>query len=103
MTDGEYNEEYTTDGIATGSTNAGSTPANAGSNTQARALCTAMKLQGITVYTVGFALGGNATAIQTLSQCATSAGHFYNATDGSQLRQSFRDIALKISDLYLSK
>jgi hypothetical protein len=28
---------------------------------------------------------------------------FYNAADGTQLRQAFRDIALKLSSLYLSK
>jgi hypothetical protein len=28
---------------------------------------------------------------------------FYNADDGDQLKQAFRDIALKLTSLYLSK
>lgn len=104
MTDGEYNTQYSTYGIRSGTSNA-PTPTgqvNGSSNTQARALCDGMKLAGVTVYTVGFDLGGNNTAIQTLTYCATSAGHAYQADDGHQLKQAFRDIALKISALYLS-
>ncbi len=96
MTDGEYNTQYTADGIS------GTSP-NGDSNTQARALCDGMKAQGITVYTVGFQLGGNQTAIGTLNYCATTPGHFYDADDGEQLKSAFRDIALKISSLYLSR
>ncbi len=39
MTDGDYNTEYTSDGILTGSPGAGSSPANASSATQAEELC----------------------------------------------------------------
>jgi len=105
MTDGEYNTQYTSAGI---SVNQNSYPtcssaANGCSTTQARALCTAMKAKGIVVYTIGFQLGGNQTAIDTLNQCATEPGKFYTADDGTQLQQAFRDIALKLTSLYLSK
>ena len=50
MTDGDYNTEYTADGIKTGSPGAGSTPANASSAMQAEELCEAMKDKGIEVY-----------------------------------------------------
>ncbi len=73
------------------------------STAQARALCTAMKAKGIKVYTVGFGIGSSQTAIDTLTQCATDYTKFYNATDGEQLKQAFRDIALKLSSLYISK
>ncbi len=104
MTDGEFNRRYTNFGIVTGTTNqpAGSTN-NPASPTQATALCAGMKAAGITVYTVGFDLGGNQTAINTLNTCATSASHAYNADSGEQLKQAFRDIALKLTSLYLSK
>ncbi len=102
MTDGEYNTEYDANGVQVGSSGAGSA-ANGTSTNQARALCTAMKAKGIVVYTVGFDLGGNQTAIDTLSGCATDSSKFYNANNGDQLKQAFRDIALKISQLYLSK
>jgi len=62
-----------------------------------------MKLKGIEVYTVGFQLGGSKLATDTLSKCATDASHFYNSTTGDALKAAFRDIALKISTLYLSQ
>jgi hypothetical protein len=105
MTDGEYNTEFTIHGVAV-SESQRPTPngaANSDSNTQARALCDAMKAKGITVYTVGFDLGAVPLAIQTLNYCASSPGHAYVADNGEQLRQAFRDIALKISTLYLSR
>ncbi len=105
MTDGEYNQQFTIHGVSTGESQR-PTPngaANASSNVQARALCDGMKAKGITVYTVGFALGGNSTAINTMNYCATTPGHAYLAENGEGLRQAFRDIALKISTLYISK
>lgn len=104
MTDGEYNAQYSSDGILV-DYGASTCPnaANGCSAQQAKALCTAMKAEGITVYTVGFALGGNQNAINTLNQCATDPTKFYNAEDGEQLKQAFRDIALRLSSLYLSK
>jgi len=117
MTDGEYNMEYcnsstsSVTGVAipdrnsnpSNSAKANCTAANGSATTQARSLCTGMKATGIEVYTVGFQLGGSgSTAYQTLSQCATDADHFYNTTDGAELKQAFRDIAIKISPLRLS-
>lgn len=101
MTDGEYNTQYDTSGANTGYT--GRAAANDTSTNQARALCTSMKAKGITVYTVGFQLGWNTPATTTLNQCATDAGKAYTADNGDQLKQAFRDIALKISSLHLSK
>ena len=67
MTDGEYNQEHDSKGVATGSNGAGTSVNGTDLPTQARALCTSMKNSGIEVYTVGFDLGGNQTAINTLS------------------------------------
>jgi Flp pilus assembly protein TadG len=101
MTDGEYNMQYDSNGISTGATGAGSA-ANTDSSSQARALCTEMKKK-VMVYTVGFALGGNQTAIDTLNHCATNASMAYKADNGDELQQAFRDIALKINQLYLTQ
>lgn len=113
MTDGEYNTQYCSTGAFRGvrdknsngyfSQRGNCTAANGKSADQAKALCVGMKAKGITVYTVGFDLGGNATALDTLSQCATDPTKFYNAASGAQLRQAFRDIAIKISNLYLTR
>lgn len=109
MTDGEFNSEHDANGITVGDSGSGNAvntgrPANnSGSPDQAKAICADMKSKGIEVYTVGFQVSSNQTAISTLSDCATDAAHFYKAENGDQLRQAFRNIALKISDLYVSK
>jgi Flp pilus assembly protein TadG len=105
MTDGEFNTQYSASGTVVDQ-NLYPTCANAAngcSTTQARQLCSNMKSAGITIYTVGFALGGNQNAIDTLNQCATDSTKFYNASTGDQLKQAFRDIGLKLSSLYLSQ
>ncbi len=87
MTDGFYNTWYSGDS----------------STTQARTLCEKMKDEGVTVYTVGFAIPVNSQPDVTMQQCATSSSHYYNASDGEALKAAFRDIALKISELRLSE
>lgn len=98
MTDGEYNTQYASNGVQTDEYSA----ANGSSSSQAVSMCTGMKAKDITVYTVGFALGGNQTAINTLKSCATDATKAYTVETGAELKQVFREIALKISPLYLS-
>jgi Flp pilus assembly protein TadG len=109
MTDGEYNTQYCNSGVldknslGSASYKGNCTASGGDSATQARALCTGMKDQGITVYSVGFQLASGGTAEETLAQCASSEEHVYNAQNAEELKQSFRNIALKISALYLSK
>ena len=74
----------------------------------AKAICTNMKAQGIEVFTVGFDLDSlpgaeRARATDTLQTCGTDISHFYNSLDPAQLKTAFRDIALKLSTLYLSR
>ena len=87
MTDGSYNQYYS----------------GSNSTVQARAICENMKAAGVTVYTVGFAISVGSTPDVTMQLCATSSEHYYNASNGEALKQAFRDIALKISDLRLSE
>lgn len=98
MTDGEYNTQYS-EGFPVSSYSA----PNGSSTEQARTLCENMKATGITIYTVGFELPRNGQSVETLRQCASEPGNFYNAENGDALRQAFRDIALQISTLYLSR
>jgi Flp pilus assembly protein TadG len=99
MTDGEYNTDYR-QGIQTRTI--GGAPDNGSSDSQARELCSAMKAAGITVYTVGFQLT-NSTAIETMSECASGDSYAFLADNGSELRQAFRDIAFRLSDLRLTR
>ena len=99
MTDGEYNTEYCTNGVAT----AYASCSVSSSNTQARNLCAAMKATGITVYTVGFQMPSSGSSVTTLQNCASDPSKYYNAEDGDALRQAFRDIALQISTLHLTR
>jgi Flp pilus assembly protein TadG len=123
MTDGEYNMQFCDgDSNATGASipdrNAGPGKSEKGdctsplgsSNTQALALCTAMKKAGIVVYTVGFGLGASGTQVDLLRNCATSDGHFskpgklfYNTQTGAELRSAFRHIATSIANIYVSQ
>jgi Flp pilus assembly protein TadG len=106
MTDGEYNTQYNSYGYSVDGNATTYCPDAANgecSSDQAVAQCNAMKDKGIEVYTVGFQLGGSKLATNTLKSCATDADHFYNSSTGDALRAAFRDIALKISTLYLSQ
>jgi hypothetical protein len=108
MTDGAYNQEHDSKGVATGQSGAGASVNTLSSAEQAKQICTSMKNNGVEVYTVGFNLDGNsqsdeALAIDTLSNCATDASHFYNSSTGDALKAAFQNIALKISTLYLSQ
>lgn len=124
MTDGEYNMQYcngseeatTGASIPDRNTDAGNrekancTSPLGSSNTQALALCTAMKNAGIIVYTVGFGLGSQGTQVDMLRNCASNDGHystpgklFYNTQTGTELRSAFRHIATSIATIYVSQ
>lgn len=107
MTDGDYNVEFCkfgtgdTVGISTNDVSSCDSP-NGSSKSQAEQMCTAMKASGITVYTVGFQVSNSAKTF--LKNCSSGADYYYyDAQDGEALQQAFTDIALKISQLYLSK
>lgn len=87
MTDGEFNRAY----------------AGANSATQARALCSGMKADGVTIYTIGFQIADGGEAHQTMAQCASDPSHFFNSETGEELRQAFREIALQVVTLRLSR
>lgn len=87
MTDGEFNTEYVA--------------ANGSSAAQARALCENMKDEDVIVYSVGFM--ANNTAERLLKQCATSAGHYFPASNGKALQEAFAAIGQNLTNLHLSQ
>lgn len=86
MTDGMFNTAYES--------------ANGNSEAQARQVCTNMKAAGVTVFTVGFQVPREVLPI--LQHCATSPKHFFDASNGDELRQTFRTIAQKLNGLRLA-
>lgn len=71
-------------------------------------LCTNMKAKGIEIYTVGFALdqltsAERSIAEATLKACGTDLRHFYDTLTVPQLQAAFRDIALQMTTVYLTK
>ncbi len=108
MTDGAYNTPYcngvsSLDGYGNAADRINCNATNGSSFAQAAALCTAMKNSGVSIYTVGFAVGNDATARNHLRACASSPGQFFEAANGAELREAFRNIATAISQLRLSK
>lgn len=106
VTDGESTTEYCANGVRAArvgreNVTADCVAMNGPSATQARALCAGMKSRGIEVYAIALALAGGSEAGETMRQCATSSDHLYRPADGVQLRQAFRDVALKISSIHL--
>src|SRR3546814_14612937 len=72
---------------------------NGSSFAQAEALCTNMKAEGVIVYTVGFANASTGDAAEFVEDCATSPLHVYLPTDGTELKQAFRDIDVQVTNL----
>jgi Putative Flp pilus-assembly TadE/G-like len=71
-------------------------------------LCTNMKAAGIEIYTVGFNLdelnpADRTRAENTLMSCGTDVSHFYHTLNFAELQVHFRDIAMKLSTLFLAK
>lgn len=111
MTDGEYNSSYCKGVISQDSLNGSGSmydkincnALNGNAYDQSEKLCAAMKQSGVTIYTVGFNLINNANATSLMTNCASTPDSFYNAANGEEVRQSFRDIALKVSRIYLTQ
>lgn len=121
MTDGDFNTPYCNGVIAknagsgSGSSdekincsattsNQGSYYTNADAVTQARAMCDAMKLKGVIVYTVGFNITAGSSAETLVKKCATSEDkHVYLPSGGGALKDAFAAIGRDIMKLRLSK
>ena len=62
-----------------------------------------MKAKGITIYTVGFDIDDDETAIEVMTNCASSANHAYLAATDAELQTAFREIGRKVTQLRISK
>jgi len=111
MTDGEFNTPYASGVIAqdaaAGSGNLsdkiGQNATNGDPFAQGAALCSAMKAQGVIVYTVGFTIASGGEAATLLADCATDADHAFLPVSGADLSQAFAAIGRDISKLRISR
>jgi Flp pilus assembly protein TadG len=111
MTDGEFNTGYCNGVIARNSGNGSGASddkidcnaTNGSATTQAGQLCTAMKAKDIEVYTIGFDIEDDETAIEIMTDCASSNDHAYLAASDTELQAAFREIGRKVTQLRISK
>ncbi len=111
MTDGEFNTPYCSGVIASdaasGSGNASDHIDCAATNgdpyAQTLALCTAMKAQGIIVYTVGFSVASGGQAANLMASCASGSDYAFLPANGADLTEAFKAIGRDITRLRISK
>jgi hypothetical protein len=110
MTDGEFNSVYY-NGVLAQDSSSGSgydkykidqNSQNGDPYVQSQSLCTAMKAEGVIVYTVGFDISSSTDVTNLMYGCATDADHVYLPSTGTELKQAFRDIAVQVSNLRIS-
>ncbi|MDX8525202.1 hypothetical protein RFM68_11835 [Mesorhizobium sp. MSK_1335] len=103
MTDGEFNLSYfDADSVDQVYNDAGKVQ----TRTAATTLCSAMRDQGIEIFTIGFALTEK-NAKSTLQSCASpdsgNTKHFYQAANGIELDHAFQDIVRNIDKLTVTR
>jgi hypothetical protein len=109
MTDGQFNTAYcngvysSDESNETAQNRINCDAQNGSSRSQALALCTAMKANGIAIYTVGFDISSYTSATSLLSSCSSGSDYSYLADSTDDLLASFSDIALKLGDIRLSR
>jgi Flp pilus assembly protein TadG len=111
MTDGEFNTTYckgviskdSTSGSGSSSDHINCNATNGDAFDQAEALCDAMKVKGVVVYTVGFDLDSGGQSADIMEACATSSQHVYLPDNGADLKLAFKAIAQDINALRLHR
>ena len=86
MTDGEFNTEYE--------------PLNGTSDSQARSVCAEMKSKGVDVYSVAFQAPRSARRL--LQRCSSGSSFYFQAENGEELRQAFKEIAKSLNNVRLT-
>jgi len=72
-------------------------------NKRTEKLCELAKEDGITIFTVGYRMGGGRAAMEKLLQnCATEKINYYDAKNANELKSAFQDIASSLNVTRLS-
>lgn len=72
-------------------------------NTRTNQLCTAMKNNGIYIYTIALGTDPTAAGLSMLQSCATASNYYFNSPSTSQLQGIFSAIGDSLSNLRVSK
>jgi hypothetical protein len=64
--------------------------------------CSQAKSADVEIFTISFGTDISATAKNVVQTCATDASHYFDAKDGSTLKEAFESIAYRVSATYLS-
>jgi hypothetical protein len=67
------------------------------------AMCTAMKAEGIIIYTLTFGPSPDSGTRTLFSNCATDSDQYYHAPTGSTLEEAFEQIAGELSNLRIAE
>jgi Flp pilus assembly protein TadG len=107
MTDGDFNTAYCKGVLSNNWSNGDNDridcdATNGNPTTQAQSLCTSIKAQNITLYTIGFELPNN-TAKTFMKNCATDASKAFDAANSDELKAAFAQIAQNLLSLRVSK
>ncbi|MDA7946356.1 MAG: pilus assembly protein TadG-related protein [Hyphomicrobiaceae bacterium] len=94
MTDGEFNAAYAGSDVRPDTDNE--------SFRRTKALCDAAKQKGVMIFAVAFDLD-DIRAEKALENCATDEDFFLQAENEQELRDAYRRIAIKLTQLRLSK
>jgi hypothetical protein len=108
MTDGDFNTAYCK-GVLSDDYNGGASTgdqincnaSNGDPTAQAQQVCSAIKSQGITLYTIGFELPNN-TARNFMRDCATDTTKAFDAANSTELQAAFAQIAQNLLSLRVS-
>ena len=67
-----------------------------------KATCTAAKADGVVIYAIFVHIGSSGNS-STLQNCASSADKYYDLTSSASIKEAFKDIAQKITNLRVSQ
>lgn len=66
-------------------------------------ICTAIKNQGVVIYTVAFQAASGSTAETVLKSCATDSAHYFNTNTGDDINNAFVNIGQSLQSLRLTQ
>lgn len=104
---GSFSSGYTPFGFlgepaVSGKTRLTGSNAKSALDTKLLEVCSAAKAKGVLVYTITFELSDAATK-QTMQQCASVAGMYFDARSAAELTPAFKKIASSLGELRISK